>query len=70
MALHGLWGSMFSRIEKSGLKLPRGFRSQLALVVGEPITPTAVTAAGLEERVRELLVEAERVNPGSKLTSA
>jgi 1-acyl-sn-glycerol-3-phosphate acyltransferase len=70
MALHGLWGSMFSRIEKSALKLPRRFRSQLALVVGEPIAPEQVTAALLEERVRALLSDAERMNPGSKLASA
>jgi 1-acyl-sn-glycerol-3-phosphate acyltransferase len=70
MALHGLWGSMFSRIEKSGLPLPRRLRSQLTLVVGEPIAPEQVSAALLEERVRALHDEAARVNPGSAVAAA
>jgi hypothetical protein len=58
MALHGLWGSMFSRKDGSAIKLPRRFRAQLTLVVGEPVPPRQVTAAGLEQRVRALLAEA------------
>jgi 1-acyl-sn-glycerol-3-phosphate acyltransferase len=58
MALHGLWGSMWSRKEPRALKLPRRFRAQLKLVVGEPVPPERVSAAGLEQTVRELLAQA------------
>ncbi|MFN7550900.1 MAG: MFS transporter [Pseudomonadota bacterium] len=52
MALRGMWGSLFSR--KDRLRLPRRFRSRIALVVGDPIPAGEVTAALLEQRVREL----------------
>jgi 1-acyl-sn-glycerol-3-phosphate acyltransferase len=62
MALHGLWGSMFSRAQRSRhqrpVKLPRAFRPQLSLVIGEPVPPEQASAAALEERVRTLLVQA------------
>jgi len=59
MALHGLWGSMFSRARREGpVKLPRAFRPQLSLVIGEPVPPEQASAAALEQRVRELLVHA------------
>lgn len=58
MALHGLWGSMFSRMPREGVKLPRRFRSQLTLVVGDPVPAERVTAAGLETSVRTLLAQA------------
>ena len=52
MALRGMWGSLFSR--KDRLRLPRRFRSRIALVVGDPIPAHEVTAELLERRVREL----------------
>jgi len=56
MALHGMWGSMFSR-KQTGLRLPRGFRSQLTLAVSDPVPPQEVTAQKLEQRVAELLAQ-------------
>jgi 1-acyl-sn-glycerol-3-phosphate acyltransferase len=58
MALAGLWGSMFSRKPGAKIKLPRRFRSQLRLVVGEPVPAEQVSAADLEQRVRGLLAQA------------
>ena len=64
MALHGLWGSMFSRGGKTGLPVPRAFRSPLVLTIGEPIPPEQVSAAVLQERVQALLgVPVERPAP-------
>jgi 1-acyl-sn-glycerol-3-phosphate acyltransferase len=69
MALHGLWGSVFSR--KPGAKLPRRFRAQLTLAVGEPVPPEQVTAAGLEQQVRALLAQAgPREAPPAALAEA
>jgi hypothetical protein len=65
MALFGLWGSMFSRKRPSGLKLPRRFRSQLRLEVGEPVPAEQASSAELERRVRQLLGE-----PGSPQPTA
>jgi len=58
MALRGLWGSMFSRKDDGGVKLPRRFRSQVELVIGAPIPPEQATAEFLEGRVREMRGEA------------
>jgi 1-acyl-sn-glycerol-3-phosphate acyltransferase len=55
MALSGLWGSMFSRKDAHGLKLPRRFRSRLRLAIGESVPAAQVSAADLEQRVRTLL---------------
>jgi 1-acyl-sn-glycerol-3-phosphate acyltransferase len=63
MALHGLWGSMFSRTPKNGLKLPRGFRAKLTLIVGEAIPPEQVSAQRLEGAVRALLAQASSDDP-------
>lgn len=56
MALRGMWGSMFSRHDSTlgRLRIPRRFRSRIALVIGDPIPPELATAAYLEQRVREL----------------
>jgi 1-acyl-sn-glycerol-3-phosphate acyltransferase len=52
LALQGLWGSVFSRKEKSVWKRwPRGIASSIGLVIGEPIPPEHVTPQGLRERV-------------------
>lgn len=61
MALHGLWGSLFSRKDGPALqKPPRRFRARLTLLIGEPVPPEKATAAFLETEVRRLLVEAQR----------
>jgi 1-acyl-sn-glycerol-3-phosphate acyltransferase len=52
IALRGMWGSLFSRRDR--LRLPRRFWSRIAMVIGDPIPPEKVTAALLEQRVREL----------------
>lgn len=56
MALRGMWESMWSRRDSrlSRLRLPRRFRAQVELVVGEPIAPEQASAEALEARVREL----------------
>ena len=56
MALRGMWGSMFSRKESrlGRMRLPRRFRSHIALVIGDPVPPELATAEYLEARVREL----------------
>jgi len=55
MAIRGMWGSFFSR--QGGKQFRRPFRrvwSRIELVIGEPIAPAAVSAAGLAERVAAL----------------
>lgn len=60
MALRGLWGSFFSRYGGEAFSLPvdarlrRGFRSQLELVVGEPVPAEIATPELLMQRVQEL----------------
>ena len=60
MALRGLWGSFFSRYGGRAFSRPvesrlrRGIRSQLELVVGEPLAPEHVQPEDLQQRVREL----------------
>ena len=56
LALRGLWGSFFSRVEGSAMKHPlrRGAFSRIELVAGEAFPAERVTAKALEERVREL----------------
>ncbi|MFE8070404.1 MFS transporter [Marinobacteraceae bacterium S3BR75-40.1] len=55
MALQGLWGSFFSHREGPAFsRLPRRFWSRIGLVVGQPWSPSAVTAKGLEDEVRAL----------------
>jgi 1-acyl-sn-glycerol-3-phosphate acyltransferase len=56
MALQGLWGSMFSRYDKSLTRylLPRRLWSRVGLVVGNARPPETATAAALEADVREL----------------
>jgi 1-acyl-sn-glycerol-3-phosphate acyltransferase len=56
MALRGLWGSFFSRVEGRAMKHPfrRGVFSRVELVAGEAVPAERVTAKGLEEIVRDL----------------
>lgn len=55
MALHGLWGSWFSR-EGGGAvrKLPRRLRARIELIAHRPVPAARVTAEGLETIVRAL----------------
>ncbi len=55
MGLRGLWGSVFSRDRsKVAGVLPKRFWSRIHLEVGELVAAEDVTAAGLEDAVREL----------------
>ena len=56
MALRGLWGSFFSRKGGAAMKgkLPRPLFYKIALALGPPVPPEAVSAAGLQERVAAL----------------
>ncbi len=56
MALRGLWGSFFSRKGGAAMKgkLPRPLFYKIALALGTPVPPAAVSAAGLQERVAAL----------------
>jgi 1-acyl-sn-glycerol-3-phosphate acyltransferase len=55
LALHGLWGSFFSR--KYGFAMshmPRRIRAKIQLRAADPVAPEHVTVAGLEKIVTEL----------------
>ena len=56
MALRGMWGSMFSRQGSRWwrARLPRRFRSRIALVVADPMPALTASAAVLQSRVRAL----------------
>jgi len=55
MALRGLWGSFFSRKDGAAMvKMPRRVWSKIELVADAPVAATAVTAAGLQEKVASL----------------
>jgi 1-acyl-sn-glycerol-3-phosphate acyltransferase len=56
MALRGLWGSFFSRVEGTAMKSPlrRGVLSKIGLAVGAPVRPAAVTPEGLQQIVTQL----------------
>jgi 1-acyl-sn-glycerol-3-phosphate acyltransferase len=56
IALRGLWGSVFSRKDSTlgRMRFPRRFRARIEVVIGAPIPAEQVTAALLEQRVREL----------------
>ncbi len=56
MALRGLWGSLLTR-DKANLferTLARGWRSRLALAVGQPVQPQQATPEYLQEKVLAL----------------
>lgn len=56
MALGGLWGSYFSRIDGEAMKTPfrRGVFSSISLRVGAPISPQAATPEHLQNVVAAL----------------
>jgi 1-acyl-sn-glycerol-3-phosphate acyltransferase len=56
LALRGLWGSVFSRRDNfmKRMRLPRRFRSRIALVAGTPLDGATTSAQALEAAVRAL----------------
>ncbi|HTA66588.1 MAG TPA: MFS transporter [Xanthomonadaceae bacterium] len=56
LALRGMWTSMWSQRDSRmrRLRMPRRFRAQIELIVGEPVAGANANAAALEARVREL----------------
>jgi 1-acyl-sn-glycerol-3-phosphate acyltransferase len=59
MAVHGLWGSFFSRKDGPAMqKLPRRFRAPLTLQIGTPVAPENASAKRLEGEVKLLLEQA------------
>ena len=54
MALRGLWGSFFSRWGGTAMRYPRGVFSRIALEIGAPWQPAAVTPEGLQAKVAEM----------------
>ena len=56
MALSGLWGSFFSRIDGGAMKTPfrRGAFSRIALTIGEPVPAVQATPAHLQALVLAL----------------
>ncbi|WP_428380194.1 MFS transporter [Nevskia ramosa] len=56
LAVRGLWGSMWSRIDSQlrRARLPRRFRAEIELLAAAPIAPEDATAAVLEEKVRAM----------------
>lgn len=61
MALSGLWGSFFSRIDGAPLKRPfrRGCRSSIALHIGRPLTGGEADAEQLHAAVAHLVQKKE-----------
>ena len=57
LALQNLWGSFFSRAGGRAMSRPfrRGVFSRVDLVAGDALPASAVTPAGLRERVARLL---------------
>lgn len=55
LALKGLWGSWFSRINGVAMSgIPKKFMAKIQLVAGEPIAPEEVTAERLFDKVSAL----------------
>ena len=64
MALHNLWGSVFSRYEKKIIKRrPRKLMAKVELLVGDPVPPEQVSAQYLQQLVTDLKNQAETDNP-------
>ena len=61
MALHGLWGSFFSRKDGKALKRPfRRIWSRVSLVIGQAMSPNEASPEKLRNSVTELLAGAPR----------
>jgi 1-acyl-sn-glycerol-3-phosphate acyltransferase len=67
MAMHGLWGSFFSRkAGKAMSSVPKPSRRVISVAVGAPMSP-ATTAAAMEAEVRKLL---DGIAPASRSAAA
>ena len=56
MALNGLWGSFFSHKDKPAFtKRPKRFWSKVSLEADKPWQPEDVTAAKLEQKIRDMI---------------
>jgi hypothetical protein len=61
MALHGLWGSFFSRKDGKALKRPfHRIWSRVSLVIGQAMSPNEASPEILRNSVTELLAGAPR----------
>jgi 1-acyl-sn-glycerol-3-phosphate acyltransferase len=59
IAIHGLWGSWFSRKRGNAMAgRPRRFRAEITIQIGAPISPEHLTSTHLHTRVQSLLSEA------------
>lgn len=64
LALHGLWGSWFSRYGKGPLRRRLGhLRQPVSLTVGTPLPPRAATVEEVERAIVELLPPPLADNP-------
>ncbi|HET7797404.1 MAG TPA: 1-acyl-sn-glycerol-3-phosphate acyltransferase, partial [Nevskia sp.] len=56
LAVRGLWGSMWSRLDTRmrRARLPRRFRAEIELIGDAPLAPDGLTAAALEAKVRAM----------------
>ncbi len=55
MAIRGMWGSWFSRAGGAAMRgLPRHWLRHVEIVAGDPVSPDAVSAKGLESMVKIL----------------
>ena len=67
MALHGLWGSFFSRVEKGTAMVKpfrRGLFSPVALTVAPALAGAQVTPARLREEVAAMMQAGTGHHPG------
>jgi 1-acyl-sn-glycerol-3-phosphate acyltransferase len=56
IAINGLWGSFFSRRDGPAMTKPfRRWFSRVWVTIGAPVPPGEVTAAGLQDRVQDML---------------
>ncbi len=54
VAIHGLWGSLFSRQDKGLKKRPRKFLKDIHVIIGEPIAPETTNAKLLQQQVQTM----------------
>lgn len=54
VAIHGLWGSLFSKQDKGLKKRPRKLLKEIHVIIGEPIAPEMANCKLLQEQVQRL----------------
>ncbi len=62
VAIHGLWGSLFSRRDSGLKKRPRKFLKEIHLIVGEPVSPDIATSQYLQQQVQQLRDSVKQVD--------